>query len=480
MDMRRVRTIGLCFFAVVVFASVTPVLAAGCPNGVCAQGAVGSSIGAFSEFPIPTAKSEPGRLTVGPDGNLWFIEQAAGKIGRVTPSGAISDFLIPGAGGTESPALAAGADGNVWFESGVVGRITPSGAVTEFPQAVGTALAAGPNGNIWFAGGPGIGWITPAGMTGQVTVSKGGSNGSTSWGPSSVAGLTVGPDGNVWFTLPGTSSEGGGPGGIGPLRNEIGRITPSGTVTKFPITTARGGAETITAGSDGNVWFTAERRIGRVTPNGSITTFRIPIIEKGERVQGGVGSVAGEGRGLIRGPDGNLWFGLLGGWIGRVTPGGMIREFPTFMFSATPTAGPDGNLWLIGRNAIREGARLPTQVELAKITPSGSFSRYPIPTRLSPTGEMTVGPDGNFWFPLATNEIGRIDYRVLPPPGPPRRCVVPNLRGKTLRTAEKLLGRANCLLDGYTKYKKKRVVVSQKPAAKKSLPYGAKVVLGLD
>ena len=208
--MRRVRTMGVCVLAIVVFASLTPVLAAGCLNGVCSQGAVGSSIGAFSEFPIPTAKSEPGGLTVGPDGNLWFIEQATGRIGRVTPSGAISDFLIPSGGGPESPALAAGADGNVWFSGGVVGRITPSGVVTEFPQAGGIAgLVPGPNGYIWFAGGPNVGWISPAGITGQVTVSKGGSNGSTSWGPSTVTGLTVGPDGNVWFTLPGSYNEEG-------------------------------------------------------------------------------------------------------------------------------------------------------------------------------------------------------------------------------------------------------------------------------
>ena len=147
--------------------------------------------------------------------------------------------------------------------------------------------------------------------------------------------------------------------------------------------------------------------------------------------------------------------------------------------SAGPTAGPDGNLWLIGFNAILDAAHVATQVELAKITPSGSFSRYVVPRDLSPTGEITVGPDGDFWFPLLANGIGRIDYRLLPPPAPPRRCVMPNLRGKRLRTAEKLLGRANCLIGGYTKYKKNGVVVSQTPAARKRLPYGAKVILGL-
>ena len=36
---------------------------------------------AISEFPIPTAKSSPSGITAGPDGNLWFTEQAATRSG---------------------------------------------------------------------------------------------------------------------------------------------------------------------------------------------------------------------------------------------------------------------------------------------------------------------------------------------------------------------------------------------------------------
>jgi hypothetical protein len=53
---------------------------------------------------------------------------------------------------------------------------------------------------------------------------------------------------------------------------------------------------------------------------------------------------------ITAGPDGNLWFTeYWGNRIGRITPAGVITEFSTGLFAhAQPpdiTAGPDGNLW---------------------------------------------------------------------------------------------------------------------------------------
>lgn len=82
-------------------------------------------------------------------------------------------------------------------------------------------------------------------------------------------GLTAGPDGAVWFT------DGG----------QIGRITTSGQASYFAIPDYYSGgfplsvtADFIAAGSDGNLWFTAsdsddDPLIGRITPGGSITFF---------------------------------------------------------------------------------------------------------------------------------------------------------------------------------------------------------------
>src|SRR4029450_11984911 len=52
-------------------------------------------LAAFSEFPLPGANSDPGDLTVGPDGNFWFpygntsvVAHVDPGIGRITPAGA--------------------------------------------------------------------------------------------------------------------------------------------------------------------------------------------------------------------------------------------------------------------------------------------------------------------------------------------------------------------------------------------------------
>jgi virginiamycin B lyase len=62
----------------------------------------------------------------GPDGALWFTEQAGNKIGRITPAGAITEFSIPTPGAAPL-FITAGPDGALWFvESNVnkIGRIT--------------------------------------------------------------------------------------------------------------------------------------------------------------------------------------------------------------------------------------------------------------------------------------------------------------------------------------------------------------------
>src|SRR2546423_423289 len=158
-----------------------------------------------------------------------------------------------------------------------------------------------------------------------------------------------------------------------------------GTVTEFPIPT-RGTPFDITAGPDGNLWFTENEggKIGRITTAGRITEFPL------------AGSFPG---GITAGPDGNLWYTLENGnAIGRITPGGSITLFPLpgtcgKYHTCAPwsiTTGPDGNLWYteeIG-NAI------------GHISTSGSFipGGSGIPTASSRPEGITSGPDGNLWF----------------------------------------------------------------------------------
>ncbi len=82
-----------------------------------------------------------------------------------------------------------------------------------------------------------------------------------------------------------------------------------GTITEFPTPTSLSLPTFITAGPNGNLWFTefSNDKIGRVTPSGTITEFPIPTSH----------SVPGW---ITVGPDGNLWFTESGGnKIGRLT-----------------------------------------------------------------------------------------------------------------------------------------------------------------
>ena len=88
--------------------------------------------GTFTFFPLP----EAGGVTVAPgrDGDLWFTESVANRVGRRTLSGTTSEYAIPHAY-AQPLGIVVDPDGNTWFaESGSsrIGRITPLGVLREF------------------------------------------------------------------------------------------------------------------------------------------------------------------------------------------------------------------------------------------------------------------------------------------------------------------------------------------------------------
>src|SRR5262249_61650220 len=97
-------------------------------------GRLDTASGRCTEYDLPTANATPIGITVGADGNLWFAEKAANRIGRITLNGAISEFPLP-TPGAGPDGMILGPDGNVWFsetEVSQIGRITPQGQITEF------------------------------------------------------------------------------------------------------------------------------------------------------------------------------------------------------------------------------------------------------------------------------------------------------------------------------------------------------------
>jgi streptogramin lyase len=133
-----------------------------------------SPLGAISRFSagLSPQVSLLGPLAAGPDGNVWFTARGGRPaVGRVTPSGEIAEFtdcLHTGPPYTGPNSITAGPDGNVWFTSlttrslpnigtpPAIGRITPSGEITEFRAGMVYAsspdeIVAGPDGALWFA-----------------------------------------------------------------------------------------------------------------------------------------------------------------------------------------------------------------------------------------------------------------------------------------------------------------------------------------
>ena len=83
------------------------------------------------------------------------------------------------------------------------------------------------------------------------------------------------------------------------------------------------------------MWFSelAGRNIGRITPKGHITEFPIP---------GDFGI-----DGIAAGPDGNVWFTENDtAKVGAITVGGQVVQIlDTYPYPFGITAGPDGAMW---------------------------------------------------------------------------------------------------------------------------------------
>jgi len=68
------------------------------------------SVGTITEYKPLTAASGPDRIVSGSDGELWFTEYIASKIGRLTTAGAFTEYTVPTAS-SQPAGIAAGPDG---------------------------------------------------------------------------------------------------------------------------------------------------------------------------------------------------------------------------------------------------------------------------------------------------------------------------------------------------------------------------------
>ena len=178
--------------------------------------------GVFRDYLLPSAGAEPTSIVRSFNGEIWFTEFAANKIGRISQTGQLTEYMIPTPASGPLGITVSGFD--VWFtefNANKIGRITREGVISEFPIPTP-------------AGGP-------YGITGEIT------------------------DAGVWFTeLNG---------------NKLGRIAPDGLITEFSIPTPDSGLMGISRGPWGtDIWFTESRanKIGWMFSNGGTVT-EIPV-----------------------------------------------------------------------------------------------------------------------------------------------------------------------------------------------------------
>src|SRR5215210_2572832 len=141
----------------------------------------------------------------GPDGNLWFAEKDANKLGRVAPGNppVITEFPLP-IGFTQPFNITVGPDNKIWATATngapAVVRIDPANTANfEGDGGYGLSnpaagIASGPDGKIWLGSQGGVlARIDPATMNEETDsdIEVTGFN---------IRNLAPGPDGNVWVT----------------------------------------------------------------------------------------------------------------------------------------------------------------------------------------------------------------------------------------------------------------------------------------
>ena len=306
------------------------------------------------EFPLPVGSvvttvrlpSAYGRaMTAGPDGNLWLTYASRSSIIRMTSAGKATEFKLP----SSAAGITVGPDGNLWFAEGnKIGRLSPDGAsLAQF---------------------------------------------SLQYGKDAV-GIVAGPDGNLWFTE--TDDTCGCPGGEVPAPVAIGRVTPGGSITEYPIP-HNFSAAGIIVGPNRSLWYAggSSTGVGRATLQGTLDEVSTqPVINAPNAI--------------TLGADGNVWCvgppGILeDSYVRTITPTGIVTTFPLTSTRAYPfdiAAGPDGNAWFTEMDANKIG----------RITPQGVITEFDVPTPNSQPTAICVGPDGNIWFTESNAaKVGRL------------------------------------------------------------------------
>jgi len=290
--------------------------------------ALAGPVGMLKQFKVPTDNSQPRAITSGSDGNRWFTEGteftgAPAKIGRITPTGAVTEFPVE-CNGCIITDIARGPGDTLYFTS----NDASLGSISTAEGTAGQQLASVPlpnsnalGGNLAVHGNDV--WITDFNNDSlwRYNITSGQ---FTQFLVPEPADVAVDSLGRVWFTAP--------------LDGDIDRLDPAtGAVTS----TDAGGLipRELAVAADGQVWFTARftpQGVGRLNPNTNphvVTTF--PLTNVGPE-------------GIAASPDGSMWFTqTTKGNIASINNAGVITEAKTVKGSEPfgITVAPNGDPW---------------------------------------------------------------------------------------------------------------------------------------
>ena len=295
----------------------------GSPPSTTHFGAIGTinpATKAITEYPIPYAGSEPAGIVWGPDGDLWFTDYGTNSIGQLDPSNhAIVEY--PALTASSGPLGIAVVGKEIWFTEYSVGQLGVIDPVTHkitqyLTGGSPTSLAAGADGNLYFTSSR-----LDSGGIGQFNTTT---HATTFFGFSGIPTSQVapGPDGGLYF---GTAVLFRDDLYQRPTIQEIG---PTRTFplydTSQPPPLAGGATGGLAAGTDGKLYFTASSTFFYSGEGSPITDQGVTEIDSLDPATGAVTKsqpFAGGGSifpSITAGPDGNLWF-TAGAYIGVAT-----------------------------------------------------------------------------------------------------------------------------------------------------------------
>jgi streptogramin lyase len=162
--------------------------------------------GRFKLFPVPSSRIQMFDIAAGPDGNLWFDNFVTGGVGRITPSGAVTEFanVEPGIiyNGLDDTVVVSGQDAAGQAETA---QLSTTGSVMPYtiPAADSQAFAdyLGPaGGSLWFTSSDQIGTTNQLGrITKQGAVASYNLSALIGNAGDSIDSVAVGPDHSLYL-----------------------------------------------------------------------------------------------------------------------------------------------------------------------------------------------------------------------------------------------------------------------------------------